>query len=72
MAGALPCVALTFRELCYLNTVVQSLRKILRYRKTYRIEVTYVNFQDNHPTEGLPVFDDGTILPKTMGEPFVN
>jgi hypothetical protein len=28
--------------------------------------------QDNHPTEGLPVFDDGTIIPKTLGVPSVN
>jgi hypothetical protein len=51
---------------------VQSLRKVLRYRKAYRIEVTDVNFKDSCPTEGLPVFDDGTLVPKTMGEPFVN
>jgi hypothetical protein len=44
----------------------------VRYRKTYLNEVTDVNFQDKSPAEGLPVFDDGTILPKTMGEPFVN
>jgi hypothetical protein len=38
----------------------------------YRIKVTYVNFQDNHPTEGLLVFDAGMIVLKMMGEPFVN
>jgi hypothetical protein len=37
------------------------------------MEVTDATFQDNHhSTEGLPIFDDGTIVPKTMGEPFVN
>jgi hypothetical protein len=35
-------------------------------------EVTDINFKDNHPTEGLPVFDDGRIVPEAMGEPFVN
>jgi hypothetical protein len=28
------------------------------------MEVTDVDFQDNHPAEGLPVFDDGMITPK--------
>jgi hypothetical protein len=35
------------------------------------MEVTDVNFEDKCPAEGLPVFDDPTILPKTMGEAFV-
>jgi hypothetical protein len=39
---------------------------MMPYRKTYRIEVTYVNFQDNDPTEGLTVFDEGTIIPKMI------
>jgi hypothetical protein len=51
---------------------VQSLRKVFRYRKAYCIEVTDVNFKDSPPTEGLPVFDNGMLVPKMMGEPFVN
>jgi hypothetical protein len=39
----------------------------MHYMKTYPNEVTDVNFQDQSPAEGLPVFDDGTIVPKTMG-----
>jgi hypothetical protein len=36
---------------------VQSLWKILCYRKTYRLEVTDVSFLDNHLTEGLPALE---------------
>jgi glutaredoxin len=42
-------------ELRSLDTVVQSLQNILRYRKTYSLEVTDVNFEDKSPAEGLPV-----------------
>ena len=59
-------------ELRYLIRIRQSLQNIPRYRKTYPNEVPDVKFQDKSPAEGLPVFDNGTILPKLMGEPFIN
>ena len=58
--------------LSYLDSIVQSLPSILTYRKTHSIEVTDVNFEDKCLAEGLSVFDDQTILPKMMGEPFVH
>jgi hypothetical protein len=38
----------------------------------YSNEVTDVIFQNKSPARGLYVFDDGTIIPKTMGEPLVH
>jgi hypothetical protein len=38
----------------------------LRYRKAYSIKVIDVNFEDKSPAEGLPAFDNGTILPKMI------
>jgi hypothetical protein len=47
--------------------VWQSLLHLWCYRKTYSIEVTVVIFQNKSPEKGLPVFEDGTIVPKMMG-----
>jgi hypothetical protein len=56
----------------YLIKVRQSLHHIISYRRTPLNEVGNGNFQDSNPAKGLHVFDNGTILSKTMGEPFVN
>jgi hypothetical protein len=57
----------------YLIRVLQHLQYIWHYRKTLSLnEVADVNFQDKYPAKGLHVFDNGLILPKTMGEHFIN